>query len=158
MKRAGNLLAAKARSVRELRERLLEKPWTDETIVDEVIEKLKGYKYLDDEQFARDLALSKLRQKPQGKRRLQQSMSMKKLDRDIVDNAIAAAFDEIPEAQQIDKAIAKRLRLKGKPGTREDTQKFYAFLARQGFGFDLIREKMSAVAEDRWADEAEPPA
>ena len=77
---------------------------------------------------------------------------------DIVDNAIAAAFDEIPEAQQIDKAIAKRLRLKGKPGTREDTQKFYAFLARQGFGFDLIREKMSAVAEDRWAVEAEPPA
>ncbi|HRA41811.1 MAG TPA: RecX family transcriptional regulator, partial [Pyrinomonadaceae bacterium] len=98
MKRAGNLLAAKARSVRELRERLLEKPWTDAAIVDEVIEKLKGYKYLDDEQYAREVALSKLRQKPQGKRRLQQSMANRKLDRDVVDNAIAEAFEEIPEA------------------------------------------------------------
>ncbi len=155
MKRAGNLLAAKARSVRELRERLLEKPWTDAAIVDEVIEKLKGYKYLDDEQYARETALSKLRQKPQGKRRLQQSMATKKLDRDVVDSAISAAFEEIPEADQIDKAIAKRLRSKGKPETREDTQKFYAFLARQGFGFDLIREKMSAIADDRFADDSE---
>ncbi len=156
MKRAGNLLAAKGRSVRELRERLLEKPWTDQTIVDEVIEKLKGYKYLDDEQYARDVALSKLRQKPQGKRRLQQSMSMKKLDRDIVDSAITAAFDEMPEEDQIDKAIVKRLRSKGKPATREETQKFYAFLARQGFPFDLIRDKMSSIADGRYADEAEP--
>ncbi len=153
MKRAGNLLAAKARSVRELRERLLEKPWTDAAIVDEVIEKLKGYKYLDDEQYAREVALSKLRQKPQGKRRLQQSMANRKLDRDVVDNAIAEAFEEIPEADQIDKAIAKRLRLKGKPETREDSQKFYAFLARQGFGFDLIREKMSSITEGRFHED-----
>jgi len=150
MKRAGNLLAAKARSVRELRERLLEKPWTDAAIVDEVIEKLKGYKYLDDEQYAREVAFSKLRQRPQGKRRLQQAMANKRLDRDVVDNAIAEAFDEIPESDQIDKAIAKRLRLKGKPDTREDTQKFYAFLARQGFGFDLIREKMSDLTQIRF--------
>ena len=49
MNRAVKLLAAKPRSVRELRERLLEKLWTDEAIVDAVIEKLKEYKYLDDE-------------------------------------------------------------------------------------------------------------
>ena len=79
MNRAVRLLAAKPRSVRELRERLLEKLWTNDEIVESVIEKLKEYKYLDDEQFARDVALSKLRQKPQGKRRLQQTMSQKKL-------------------------------------------------------------------------------
>lgn len=152
MKRAGNLLAAKARSVRELRERLLEKPWTDEAIVDEVIEKLKGYKYLDDEQYARDIALSKLRQKPQGKRRLQQSMSRKKLDRSTVDLAISEAFETMPEAELINIAIAKRLRLKGIPETREDTKKFYDFLLRQGFGFDLIREKMSAVDKNRYSE------
>lgn len=149
MKRAGNLLAAKARSVRELRERLLEKPWTDAAIVDEVIEKLKGYKYLDDEQFARETALSKLRQKPQGKRRLQQSMARKKLDRSTVDTAISNAFEAMPESELIDLAIAKRLKLKGVPQTREETKKFYDFLLRQGFGFDLIREKMSAVNKNR---------
>ncbi|MFT3742940.1 MAG: RecX family transcriptional regulator [Pyrinomonadaceae bacterium] len=152
MKRAGNLLAAKARSVRELRERLLEKPWTDASIVDEVIEKLKGYKYLDDEQYARETALSKLRQKPQGKRRLQQSMARKKLDRSTVDTAISDAFEAMPESDLIDLAIAKRLKLKGFPDTRDETKKFYDFLLRQGFGFDLIREKMSAVDKNRYSE------
>ena len=145
MSRAVNLLAAKPRSVRELRDRLLEKLWTNDEIVDAVVEKLKEYKYLDDEQYARDLAVSKLRQKPQGKRRLQQTMSQKKLDKETVDAAITQAFEKLPEDELIDVAIAKRLRLKGKLETREDVKKFYDHLLRQGFGFDLIREKMSAV-------------
>jgi len=153
MNRAVKLLAAKPRSVRELRERLLEKLWTNVEIVDAVIEKLKDYKYLDDEQYARDLAVSKLRQKPQGKRRLQQTMSQKKLDKETVEAAIADAFEKLPEDDLIDLAIAKRLRFKGKPETREDTKKFYDHLLRQGFGFDLIREKMSAIASRENIDE-----
>lgn len=150
MNRAVKLLAAKPRSVTELRERLLEKLWTNEQIVDAVIEKLKEYKYLDDEQFARDLALSKLRQKPQGKRKLQQTMSQKKLDKSVVDDAITEAFEKMPEADLINSAIEKRLRLKGEPTTREDTKKFYDHLLRQGFSYDLIREKLSAIASGRF--------
>jgi len=138
MNRAVKLLAAKPRAVAELRERLLEKAWTNSEIVDRVIEKLKEYGYLDDRKYASDLALSKLRQRPQGKRKLQQSMSQKKLDRDVRDEAIAAAFEKIPESDLIDRAIEKRLRLKGRPETREDTKKFYDHLLRQGFDFDLI--------------------
>ena len=146
MSRAVKLLAAKPRSVRELRDRLLEKLWTNDEIVDAVVEKLKEYKYLDDEQYARDLAVSKLRQKPQGKRRLQQMMSQKKLDKETVDAAIAEAFERMPEDELIDLAIAKRLRLKGNPEAREDVKKFYDHLLRQGFGYDMIREKMASVA------------
>jgi regulatory protein len=143
MNRAVKLLAAKPRSVLELRERLLEKLWTNEEIVDGVLEKLKEYKYLDDQQYARDLAVSRLRQKPQGKRRLKQSLSQKKLDNEIVDQAIVAAFEKLPEDELIDQAIEKRLRLKGRPETREDVKKFYDHLLRQGFGFDLIRAKVT---------------
>lgn len=152
MNRAGRLLAAKPRSIRELRERLMEKPWTNAEIVDDVIEKLKGYKYLDDDHYARETALSKLRQRPQGKRRLQQSMSQKKLEKETVDSAIAQAFEALPEEELIMLAISKRLRLKGKPETREDTKKFYDYLLRQGFGYDLIREKMSEVASRSFGD------
>lgn len=146
MNRAVKLLAAKPRSVGELRERLLEKLWTNETIVDGVIEKLKEYKYLDDQQYALDVASSKLRQKPQGKRRLQQAMSRKKLDREVVDNAISAAFEKYPQEELIDEAIAKRLRLKGKPVTRDETKKFFDHLLRLGFDYDLIRTKLNALA------------
>ena len=147
MNRAVKLLAAKPRSIAELRERLLEKLWTNDEIVNGVIEKLKEYKYLDDEQFARDLAVSKLRQKPQGKRRLQMSMSQKKLDKETVETAIAEAFDKLPESELIDLAIEKRLRLKGKPETREDLKKFYDHLLRQGFGYDLIRDRATHLKE-----------
>ena len=145
MNRAVKLLAAKPRAVAELRERLLEKAWTNSEIVDRVIDKLKEYGYLDDRKYASDVALSKLRQRPQGKRKLQQSMSQKKIDRDVRDEAISAAFEKLPETDLIDRAIEKRVRLKGRPETREETKKFYDYLMRQGFDFDLIREKMSAV-------------
>ena len=154
MNRAVKLLAAKPRSVEELRERLLEKNWTNAEIVGTVIEKLEEYGYLDDEKFAGDLALSRLRQKPQGKRRLQQTLSQKKLSKENVENALESAFEKLPEADLIDTAIEKRIRLKGAPGTREDVKKFYDHLLRLGFGFDLIRSKMSEVSKRR-ADETE---
>ena len=147
MNRAVKLLSAKPRSVGELRERLLEKNWTNVEIVNAVIGKLEEYGYLDDRKFAEDLALSKLRQKPQGKRRLQHAMSQKKLDRETLETAIQTAFEKMPEIELIDAAIEKRLRLKGRPETREDTKKFYDFLLRQGFAFDLIRDKMSKLAK-----------
>ncbi|HKP70485.1 MAG TPA: regulatory protein RecX [Pyrinomonadaceae bacterium] len=145
MNRAVKLLAAKPRSVGELRERLLEKTWTNDAIVETVLAKLLEYGYLDDERFAADLAVSKLRQRPQGKRSLQQKLSRKKLDRETLDNAIEAAFEKIPESDLIDTAIEKRLRIKGRPETREDTKKFLDYLLRLGFDYDLIREKMSVV-------------
>ncbi len=153
MNRAVRLLAAKPRSVRELRERLLEKMWTDEAIVDAVIEKLSDYKYLDDEQFARDVALSRLRQKPQGRRKLQMTMSQKKLDKDVAEKAFSEAFDSMPEADLIDRAIQKRLRIKGRPETREDIKKFLDHLLRQGFEYDLIRDRMAAIADGRFEDD-----
>ena len=156
MNRAVKLLAAKPRSVIELRERLLEKLWTNEVIVEAVIERLKEYKYLDDEQYAGNLAVSKLRQRAQGKRRLQRTMSQKKLDKETAERAITNAFEKLPENELIDLAIEKRLRLKGTPETRDETKKFYDHLLRQGFGYDLIREKMSKLADiDRYSDD--PP-
>jgi regulatory protein len=145
--RAVNLLAFKARSINELRERLLEKDWTDDTIADEVIEKLKSYGYLNDETFAKNLAASKLRQKPMGRRLLQQKMSLKKLDKETVNEAIEKAFEDTPEDELIDIAIAKRLRIKGKPESREDAKKFYDYLLRQGFSYDLVGNKMRELAK-----------
>lgn len=146
MNRAVKLLAAKPRSVEELRGRLLEKPWTDETIVESVLGKLKDYGYLDDRKYADDFALSKLRQKPQGKRRLKQILSRKKLSSEDMNMGIELAFEKLPESELIDAAIDKRVRLKGVPATRDETKKFYDHLLRLGFDYSLIRSKMSAIS------------
>jgi regulatory protein len=149
MNRAVKLLAAKPRSIADLRERLLEKLWTNEEIVNGVIERLKEYGYLDDEQYARDVAVSKLRRKPQGKRRLEQAMSQKKLGREVIQNAIESAYEKLPEDQLIRNAIDKRIRLKGVPETREDEKKFYDHLMRLGFGYGLIKEKLNDLKTKR---------
>ena len=153
MHRAVRLLAAKPRSVRELRERLLEKEWTNSAIVDEVLKKLKEYDYVNDEQFAKSFASSKLRQKPLGKRRLKQTLSQKKLDKETVEQAIEKVYEKMPEDEVIERAIKKRLRQKGKPETREDSKKFYDYLMRQGFSYDLISSKMREIG--KFEDEIE---
>jgi len=145
--RAVNLLTYKQRSIKELRERLLEKDWTNGEIVEEVIKKLESYGYLNDAQFAKSFAASKIRQKPVGKRVLQQKLAERKLDKETVSEAIEKAFEETPETEIIDRAIEKRLRLKGKPTEREDVKKFYDFLLRQGFSYDLVRDKMREIAK-----------
>lgn len=144
--RAVNLLTYKPRSVRELRERLLEKDWTDETVVDRVIEKLEYYGYLNDGQFAKSFAASQIRQKPVGKRLLEQKLRQKKLDKETIDEAIEKTLEEVSEEELIDLAIAKRIRLKGRPESREDAKKFYDHLLRQGFSYELVGSKMRKIA------------
>ena len=61
MQRAVKLLAAKPRSVAELRERLLEKEWTDEAAVEHALAKLQEYGYLDDDRFAFGFACYRVR-------------------------------------------------------------------------------------------------
>lgn len=144
--RAVNLLTYKPRSIAELRERLLEKDWTNAEIVDAVLDKLKEYNYINDEEFAKNFAASRLRQKPIGRRVLKQKLALKKLDKETVEAALENAFEETPESDLIEIAIAKRLRLKGKPETREDAKKFYDYLLRQGFSYDLVSNKMRQIA------------
>lgn len=151
--RAVNLLTYKPRSVAELRERLLEKDWTNAEIVDAVLEKLKEYNYINDEEFAKSFAASRLRQKPVGRRVLKQKLALKKLDKETVETALEKAFEETPEADLIEIAIAKRLRLKGKPETREDSKKFYDYLLRQGFSYDLVSSKMREIASRNFDEE-----
>jgi regulatory protein len=153
MNRAVKLLAAKPRSVGELRQRLLEKAWTDEAIVDQVIDKLKDYKYLDDEQFARDLALSKLRQKPQGRYRLARVFSNKEVDPETVNAAIDAAYSEVPETTALDLAIERRIRFRGTPETPEDKKKLFDHLLRLGFSYSLIRDRVNAFLKAAEAEQ-----
>ncbi|HEY0349841.1 MAG TPA: hypothetical protein VGC60_16970, partial [Pyrinomonadaceae bacterium] len=52
-----------------------------------------------------------------------------------------------PEDELIDRAIAKRIRLRGKPKSREDAKKLFDHLIRQGFAFELVSDKVRALAK-----------
>ena len=146
--RAVKLLAAKPRSVAELRERLLEKQWTNEEIVEAVLAKLGEYGYLNDERFAFGYASYKVRQKPVGRQRLQRDLQMKKVDRETADEAIKLVFEETPEEELIDRAIEKRTRLRGQPKTRAEVKSLFDHLLRQGFSYDLVASKVRALSSE----------
>ncbi len=146
MQRAVKLLAAKPRSVEELRERLLEKEWTNEEVVEGVLQKLGEYGYLNDERYAFGYASYRVRQKPVGRQRLQRDLQMKKVSRETTTEALDLVFQETPEEELIDRAIAKRTRLRGRPTTRAEVKSLFDHLLRQGFSYELVSNKVRAAS------------
>jgi regulatory protein len=144
--RAAKLLAAKPRSIAELRERLLQRRGVTDKIVDEIIERLKEYGYLDDERYALSYASLKVKQRPIGRRRLQQDLKMKKVTNQVADEALDLVYAETSEEELIDRAIEKRVRLRGRPKTRLETKSLFDHLLRQGFAFELVSEKVRVLS------------
>lgn len=131
----------------ELRELLLQTGGTTKTVVDEVVARLREYGYLEDERFAFGYASLKLRQRPLGRQRLKRDLAMKKLDKAVIDGALDQVFAEVSEEQQIDRAIEKRTRLRGRPKNRVQAKTLFDHLMRQGFPYDLVADKVRAVAQ-----------
>jgi regulatory protein len=146
--RAIKLLAAKPRSVAELRERLLRGKNTDEATVETVISRLREYGYLNDERFAFGYASYKVKQRPVGRRRLERDLKFKKVDSGVANEALELVFAETSEEQLIDQAIAKRLRIRGKPKNRAETKSLFDHLLRQGFDFELVSDKIRSLTTD----------
>lgn len=145
--RAVKLLAAKPRSVAELRERLLQRRGTTEAVVETVIARLREYGYLDDERYAFTYASSKVKQRPIGRRRLERDLKFKQIENDVAAEALELVYTETPEEQLIDRAIEKRIRLRGRPKDRAEAKKLFDHLLRQGFAFELVSEKVRSAAQ-----------
>lgn len=143
--RAVKLLTVKARSVAELRERLLQGKNTTAEVVEAVIARLEEYGYLNDERYAFSYASLKVKQRPVGRRRLQQDLRHKKVQNNVAEGALELVYSETPEEQLIDLAIQKRLRLRGHPKTRVEAKKLFDHLLRQGFEFELVSDKVRAL-------------
>jgi len=151
--RAVKLLAAKPRSIAELRERLTEGKRTTRLAVEEVIARLREYGYLDDERFAFGYASLKVRQRPIGRARLERDLTFKKVSREVAGEALDLVYAETSEEELIDRAIARRLRLRGRPKDRAEAKKLFDHLLRQGFPFELVSEKVRQAAKDNLDDE-----
>ena len=113
--------------------------------VEEVIARLHEYGYLDDAKFAQSYASLRVQQRPIGRRRLQRDLWLKKVDKQTAEVALDEAFSATPEEDLIDRAIAKRIRLRGRPKSREEAKKLFDHLIRQGFAFELVSDKVHAI-------------
>jgi len=144
--RAVKLITAKSWSVAELRERLLLNRSANKDDVEAVISRLTEYGYLDDERFAFSYASLKVKQRPIGRRRLERDLKFKKVESKVADEALELVYAETSEEELIDRAIEKRIRLRGKPKNRLEAKSLFDHLLRQGFPFELVGDKVRAAS------------
>ena len=145
MEYALKLLASKPRSVEELREKFSARRSVSEETASQVIERLKELGYLNDQKFASAFALSRIASRPIGKARVKRELRHRKISADVAEEALDFAFRENTEETLIDLAIEKRVRIKGVPSSRQESQKLLAHLIRLGFDFELAVEKVRKI-------------
>jgi regulatory protein len=146
--RALKLLGFRARSVAELRRHLLRKgePAAD---VEAAIERLRDQKYLDDADFARQFARTKLLAAGASRRRIVQELSRRGVTRDVADEAIEQLRDAdgVDPAAAIRRVAEKKWRSLARFDDFTRRRRLYAFLARRGFDADEIKTVMTALGE-----------
>jgi regulatory protein len=144
--RAVGMLAAQGRSAKELRRRLLLKGARAEH-ADAAVARLTEAGFLDDAEFARQVARSRVAGRGDSRRRVAQVLAQKGVARDVVDEAVAEVFaDEgVDEDALVEAAARKRVRTLGAVDAATRRRRLYAFLARRGHDGSAIRRVMDRV-------------
>ena len=134
MGRAFNLLGYRARSEREMRERLGRYGYLDET-VGGVILRLKDLGYLDDEEFARLKAREKARR--YGPRRVSAELRQSGLGEDLARSVVEEEFAGREELGEARSAAARRYNGRGSDA---EARRVYGFLVRRGYSAEVCAQ------------------
>lgn len=145
MERALRLLAARGRSVEEMRERLLSRDDVNEELAGEIVDKLIEYRYLDDVKFAHEFSGSKVRVNPMGRRRLQRELENKKVAEHLIREALDATYEKYPEEDLVEGLVEKHERIYGLPRSYGDVQKLSQKLMRRGFNTAIVKDKTGVL-------------
>jgi regulatory protein len=149
-----NFLAYRPRSEGEIRRKLQQGAYPQGTI-EQVLERLREWRYVDDEDFARRWIENRNANRPRGERLLAQELKAKGIDSDIMAEALEeAGIDEGAGALSLARQRARQLR-DLEPAVRE--RRLTGFLARRGYGFDVIRATLETLdTEDEELPQGDP--
>ena len=145
---AFDLLARKSWSARELTSRLRRRGAPDE-IARAVVAELASRGYVDDASFARFWAESRARGRRVGSRRLRQELLQKGIPRDVAAAAVAAAFEEAPEALRCLEAGRRRLPALLRAGRERAAPRLRDYLVRRGYPPAEVMRTVAALTGTR---------
>lgn len=131
------------RSIRETNDYLYKKIFEkklDKNYIDRIIEKLKAKKYLDDHRFAEYYVENRFVKKGVSIKRLKMELMKKGVSPDIIEEVLAGS--DRNDEEELKKMILK------KRARYQDDEKLTAYLCRQGFQYDLVRELVRFYGTD----------
>ena len=142
--RAMNLLQKTDYTEKQLRDKLNEGLYSQE-LVDEAIDYVKSFRYLDDDRFARDYITYHMSMR--SRNRIIQDLVQKGIGKDILMPIMEEIYEEAGsesgedvELEQIQKLLIKKHY--DKDMEYKDKQKIMAFLMRRGYSMDKIKRAM----------------
>lgn len=144
--RAMNLLMKHSFTEHKLREKLVEGGYPDD-IVDDAIDYVVGYGYVDDCAYARDYIVSHSQDK--SIRRLTYDLMAKGISKDIIDEVLRdteGTIDEVDEEAQIRRLLEKR-RFVASLADPETIRKTCVFLTGRGYSADVIRRVLRDIPD-----------
>lgn len=113
-----------------------ERPGVSQTVADRVFDRLLDKGYIDDEKFARFWVENRNLRKGASRRKLSAELAAKGVPRSIIESQLEQS--ERSDEDELAKIIAK------KSSRYPDQSKFIAYLARQGFSYDDIKNGLEA--------------
>jgi regulatory protein len=142
LKRAKNTayryLTIRSRSRSEVTQKLRDREFPP-AIISSVIDYLTKLGYLNDEQFAREWAASRVRSRGFGRRRLEQELRIKGIDSDIIRGTLGTLFEDASEADIARKEADKKLKTLARFEPEVRRRRLAGFLERKGFSSEIIR-------------------
>ncbi|HNQ17621.1 MAG TPA: regulatory protein RecX [Smithellaceae bacterium] len=146
--KAYRLLSLRPRSEKELKKKLREKGFSP-PVVEEVLEKLRELKYLDDESFARQWARNLAVNKLWGNKKIILSLREKGIEGDLIGEAVEKARQEISEEEAAEFLVNKKKSVKKGPelSPQKEKQRIFQSLLRRGFPAGLILQKLGNIAQ-----------
>ena len=131
-------LSSKAYTVKMARDKLKDQGFEDKA-VEYALDKAIGYNYINDEEYAKELLME-----------LCSKRSTRRIKQDMYQRGLSGAYvEELLSLNDESEACKYSLerKLHGKLLDKENELKVMNYLAGQGFGYDTIRETVSAYKE-----------
>jgi len=117
----------------------------------QVMARLVGERYVDDERYARAFVNDKIRYNKWGRRKVEQALWQKHIDKDIATRVLDGIDDE--EYLNILKPLLKQKRRSTKAQSEyELTMKLIKFALSRGFTMDIIKQCIEVEDEDELPD------
>lgn len=130
-----------------MEERLKEKGFEENVIV-EILGELKGYKYLDDRQFAESYINDRMNFNPRGKLLIKKELREKGVPENIIEEKTEKLIGEEKEIESAKKLAEKKLRITGDKGGKNKTnQKIISYLRSKGYSFEIISQAVKNEIE-----------
>lgn len=136
------LLAHRARSTHELRQRLRRKNF-DPDVIEAAMERLEHWHYVDDAAFAQSWVENRSTFRPRGSRLIAQELRSKGIDKETIETTLADAdLDDRASALAVAQSKLRSL-ADADPETRR--RRLAGLLARRGFAWSVVGPVLNEV-------------